>query len=79
MTASDHVRAAWRKSSHSGHANSNCVEVARAGRAVAVRDSKNPDDGHLVFASGDWRAFIHGVKEGQFDLGRGSVRDWYDC
>jgi Domain of unknown function (DUF397) len=69
MTASDLVRGAWRKSSYSGHANSNCVEVALAGRAVAVRDSKNRDDGHLVFASGEWRAFISGVKEGQFDLG----------
>ena len=69
MTASDLVHAAWRKSSHSGHANSNCVEVAMAGRAVAVRDSKNPDDGHLVFANGQWRAFVRGVKEGQFDLG----------
>jgi hypothetical protein len=69
MTASDLVRAAWRKSSYSGHANSNCVEVAKADRSVAVRDSKNPGYGHLVFAGSEWRTFIRGVKEGQFDLG----------
>jgi Domain of unknown function (DUF397) len=68
MTASDLVRAAWRKSSYSAHANSNCVEVAMAGRTVAVRDSKNPDEVYLAFASGEWRAFIRGVKEGRFDL-----------
>jgi Domain of unknown function (DUF397) len=69
MTAFDLVHAAWRKSSHSGHANSNCVEVATNGRAVAVRDSKNPDDGALIFADGEWSAFLRGVKDGQFDLG----------
>jgi Domain of unknown function (DUF397) len=68
MTASELVHAAWRKSSYSGHANSNCVEVASAGHTVAVRDSKNPRDGQLTFAAGDWREFIRGVKEGRFDL-----------
>ena len=38
----------WRKSSHSGSGN-NCVEVASMAAAVAVRDSKDPDGGHLVF------------------------------
>ncbi len=68
MTAFDFVRAAWRKSSYSGHANSNCVEVATDGRVVAVRDSKNPDDGSLVFPGSEWRAFLRRVKEGTFDL-----------
>jgi hypothetical protein len=35
----------WRKSSRSTStgADGNCVEIAFAGPAVAVRDSKNPD------------------------------------
>jgi hypothetical protein len=41
MSAAELVQAAWRKGSYSGHANSNCVEVAMAGHAVAVRDAKN--------------------------------------
>jgi Domain of unknown function (DUF397) len=69
MTAFDPVHAAWRKSSYSGHANSDCVEVAVAGHIVAVRDSKNPDGSPLVFPSGEWRAFLRDVREGCFDLG----------
>ena len=42
------ARARWRKSSYSGSGN-NCVEVAQAGGTSAVRDSKDPDGGHLVF------------------------------
>lgn len=35
---------AWRKSTRStaGGSNGNCVEVAHAGPAIAIRDSKNP-------------------------------------
>jgi hypothetical protein len=56
---------AWRKSSYSGGGN-NCVEVAQAGgiSAVAVRDSKNPDGGRLIFGAAAWAAFITGIKRG---------------
>jgi hypothetical protein len=40
----------WRKSSHSGGDNggmSDCVEVARLGVSVGVRDSKDVATGHL--------------------------------
>jgi hypothetical protein len=56
----------WRKSSHSGSGN-NCVEVASMAAAVAVRDSKDPDGGHLVFDAGDWEAFIAGIKRGEYN------------
>ncbi len=59
-------RARWRRSSRSG-AN-NCVEVARVGGFVAVRDSKNPDGPKLVFRTREWAAFAAGVKAGEFDL-----------
>ena len=55
----------WRKSSHSGSGN-NCVEVASMAADVAVRDSKNPDGGHLVFGADDWEAFITGIKRGEY-------------
>jgi hypothetical protein len=33
---------------------------------VAVRDSKDPHGPVLAFTSGEWRAFLVGVSEGQF-------------
>jgi Domain of unknown function (DUF397) len=56
----------WRKSSHSGSGN-NCVEFASMATAVAVRDSKNPDGGHLVFGAHAWEAFITGIKRGEYE------------
>lgn len=58
---------AWRKSRFSG-ANDNCVEVANTpGGGRAVRDSKNPDGPTLQFTSGEWDAFVSGIKAGEFD------------
>lgn len=59
---------AWRKSSRSQGQTQNCVEVAAVERAVAVRDSKNPDEDKLAFALGDWAAFAERIRGGDFDL-----------
>jgi hypothetical protein len=49
----------WRKSSRSGSGGgNNCVEVAFAGPAVAVRDSKDPDGDALVFSDRQWSGFV---------------------
>jgi hypothetical protein len=58
--------ARWRKSSYSTASN-NCVEVAPVAGACAVRDSKNPDGGHLVFDAGTWKAFVADLKRGRYD------------
>lgn len=59
----------WRKASHSTSNGGNCVEVAVIPpSAVAVRDSKDPDGPKLAFTPDDWRAFVAGVKVGEFDL-----------
>jgi hypothetical protein len=56
----------WRKSSFSS-ANG-CVEAAPlADGLIAVRDSKDPDGGHLVYNALEWRAFLAGVRNGEFD------------
>jgi hypothetical protein len=60
--------AVWRKSSRSGPYTDNCVEVAFVDGAIAVRDSKNPSGGVLVFTPGEWDAFVDGAKDGEFDL-----------
>ncbi|HUZ24147.1 MAG TPA: DUF397 domain-containing protein [Streptosporangiaceae bacterium] len=59
----------WKKSSRSG-STGNCVEVAFNLRGiVAIRDSKDPDGPKLVFAPGEWNAFVAAVRSGRLDLG----------
>jgi hypothetical protein len=66
MPEYDMSNAAWISSRACN--NSACVQVAYlpAGM-VAVRDSKNPARQAHVFDSGEWAAFIAGVKAGEFD------------
>jgi hypothetical protein len=57
----------WIKSSLS-FANSNCVEVASLhGGQIGVRDSKDSTGPVLRFTSGEWDAFLGGVRNGEFD------------
>jgi len=44
------------------------VEVAFVDGAIAVRDSKNPEKGTLIFTPDEWDAFVAGTKDGEFDL-----------
>jgi hypothetical protein len=60
-------RAIWHKSSRSGSNGGNCVEVANLDSAVAVRDSKAPDNGTLVFDRAQWATFLNATKNGEFD------------
>jgi Domain of unknown function (DUF397) len=46
----------WRKSSFSSESDDNCVEVAVAPTAVAVRDSKNTTGPTLAFSRRAWRS-----------------------
>ncbi|HEV8559705.1 MAG TPA: DUF397 domain-containing protein [Actinophytocola sp.] len=59
MCTGDLSGLAWRKSSRSGGGNNDaCVEVALAGPAMAVRDSKSPATGTLAFPTPGWSAFV---------------------
>ncbi len=61
----------WRKSSYSTDNGGTCVEVAVAAEPLyLVRDSKDPEGPRLSFSPQQWGAFIVGVKEGDFALGR---------
>ncbi|MBQ1084140.1 MULTISPECIES: DUF397 domain-containing protein [unclassified Nocardiopsis] len=55
------AEAPWRTSSYTQQQN--CVEVADAPGLSAVRDTKNRQQGHLAFASPEWRAFVAGVRQ----------------
>ncbi|MEU6041487.1 DUF397 domain-containing protein [Actinomadura sp. NPDC047616] len=58
----------WRKSARSGNGN-NCVEVAApVPGLIGVRDSKNPDGGHLLLARDAWAVFVAAVRDGRHDL-----------
>ncbi|MGI5269041.1 DUF397 domain-containing protein [Nonomuraea sp. CA-218870] len=62
-------RLKWRKSSLSNGTGGDCVEVAdNLPDIVAVRDSKDPHGPTLVFNPSEWKAFVSGVKGGEFDL-----------
>ncbi len=57
----------WRKAKAS-QGNGNCVEMAAlADDRVAVRDSKDPDGPVLTFTRAEFRAWLHGVRAGEFD------------
>lgn len=61
-------RNVWRKSSRSG-SEGQCVEVMDTGAQVLVRDSKDQDGPKLTFTPGEWRAFLEGVHQGEFEIG----------
>jgi hypothetical protein len=57
----------WIKSSLS-YAHGNCVEVASLpGGEIGVRNSRNAAGPVLKFTSDEWRAFLGGVRNGEFD------------
>lgn len=58
--------AAWHKSRRSG--GNGCVEVAFVEDQVAVRDSKDQAGPVLVFTPFEWKAFVGGVRDGEFQL-----------
>ena len=68
MSASESDSLVWKKSTASDSAQ--CVEIARVGSAsgVLVRDSKDPEGPWLTFAADEWKAFLVGVRGGEFDL-----------
>ncbi|MFB4302268.1 DUF397 domain-containing protein [Actinomadura sp. NTSP31] len=52
----------WRKSSRSTNQGGECVEVAALSNGIGVRDSKNPDGGHLALAPGRFAALVRHLK-----------------
>lgn len=61
MITADFSTARWRKSSYSTNAG-NCVEVAVAGGAVGLRDSKHPHGTPLAFPTAAFTALVTTVR-----------------
>ena len=57
----------WRKSSHSGKENAECVELALTRDFVGIRDSKHPDGTALILPHEAVAAFLSGIRVGAFD------------
>ncbi len=60
------MREEFRKSSFSGM---DCVEVGVLGDgSVAVRNSRDRSDALQIFTPHEWRAFVRGVENGEFNF-----------
>jgi hypothetical protein len=60
---SDEVVSGWRVATYTG-GQGNCVEVGRSAAMVAVRDTKNREDGPILrFDPLSWRAFTQRLKD----------------
>jgi hypothetical protein len=68
VAGSESASTVWWKSSASGNGGSDCVEVAFVNDGVLVRHSRNPSGPTLSFTPSEWRAFIAGTRNGEFDL-----------
>lgn len=44
-----------------------CVMVAADGRSVYIGDTKKPDGPILSYTAAEWREFLSGAKNGDFD------------
>jgi len=62
----DFTGAVWRKSTKT-QANGQCVEMARVGDVIGVRDSKDPSGPVLAFTVSEFEAFLDGAHKGEFD------------
>jgi hypothetical protein len=68
MSTVDLSGARWRKSTYSGSnggGNDNCVEIAFAGPAAAIRDSKNTAGPMLAVPAASWTAFLRECQHGK--------------
>lgn len=52
----------WFKSSRSSGGSDACVEVRLTDDAVAVRDSKAPNDGQIQVGHASWRRFLASLR-----------------
>lgn len=44
------------------------VQIAFVEGYIAMRDGRQPEGPVLVFTPGEWRAFVLGARDGEFDL-----------
>ncbi|NGO69916.1 DUF397 domain-containing protein [Streptomyces boncukensis] len=60
----DLSQAKWQSSSR----GSGDVEIAFVEGFIAMRHGRRPDGPAIIFNPREWRAFVRGAREGEFDL-----------
>ncbi|MFF5257651.1 DUF397 domain-containing protein [Actinomadura viridis] len=63
MTMATPPNPSWRKSSRSASMSGECVEAARVGGTVALRDSKDPNGPILPLSPTTWHALLNKLKD----------------
>ncbi|MFI0366839.1 DUF397 domain-containing protein [Actinomadura sp. 1N219] len=54
----------WRKSTHSsGVDDQHCVELGRLAPGIGMRDSKDPDAGHLTLTLAQFAGLLEQIKQ----------------
>jgi uncharacterized protein DUF397 len=66
LTEAERGGLGWLKAQASTY-NGQCVEIAAASNAVAIRDSKDPNGPILVYTHAEFKAFLDGARNGEFD------------
>jgi hypothetical protein len=66
LSQAERAALAWLKARSSSH-NGQCVEVAAAIGKIAIRDSKDPDGPILVYTPTEFKVFLNGARNGEFD------------
>ena len=67
MTDAASADGEWRKSTAS-QPGGDCLEVAIGTDVVQIRHSLDRSGATLAFTYGEWRAFLVGARNGEFDL-----------
>ncbi len=62
----DTTGATWLSSEQDGKPGD--VQIAFVDGYIAMRDGRYPDGPVLVFTPAEWRAFVLGARDGEFDL-----------
>jgi len=66
LSEAERASLSWLKAQGSTY-NGQCVEIASTYGKIAIRDSKDPDGHILVYTSDEFKAFLEGARNGEFD------------